>query len=150
MATPAVSIEKDPELLKSPAAPSSEISASDDQVVTEDYGSQNDHVFTDPTTAEYWENIYRKAKYESLHRFDPNVKWTAAEEKKLLRKIDWRIMLWTWIMFIALDLNRRNINRAITDNLLEELGMNTNNFNYGQTVLCTRGTCSAEAVAYGS
>ncbi len=54
------------------------------------------------------------------------------------------------MMFLALDLNRRNINRgiqldpsflhllivgqAISDNMLEELGMNTNDFNYGQTI----------------
>lgn len=35
---------------------------------------------------------------------------------------------------MALDTNRRNINRAITDKMLPELGMNTNDFNYGQTV----------------
>lgn len=38
------------------------------------------------------------------------------------------------MMFLALDLNRRNINRAITDNMLPELGMDTNDFNYGQTI----------------
>jgi hypothetical protein len=38
------------------------------------------------------------------------------------------------MMFMALDLNRRNINRAITDKMLPELGMNTNDFNYGQTI----------------
>lgn len=43
-------------------------------------------------------------------------------------------MTWAWIMFCALDLHRRNVNRAISDNMLEELGMNTNDFNYGQTV----------------
>jgi MFS family permease len=54
-------------------------------------------------------------------------------------------------MFLALDLNRRNINRggcpqysrdtirpdqrvAISDNMLTELGMNTNDFNTGQTI----------------
>lgn len=37
-------------------------------------------------------------------------------------------------MFCELDLNRRNINRAISDNMLDDLGMNTNNFNCGQTV----------------
>lgn len=35
---------------------------------------------------------------------------------------------------MALDLNRRNTNRAITDKMLPELGMNTNDFNYGQTI----------------
>lgn len=37
-------------------------------------------------------------------------------------------------MFVALDLNRRNINRAISDNMLPELGMTTNDFNTGQTI----------------
>lgn len=39
-----------------------------------------------------------------------------------LKKIDLRIMTWTWLMFVSLDLNRRNINRAITDNILGDLG----------------------------
>ncbi|KAL2121752.1 hypothetical protein VTJ04DRAFT_2207 [Mycothermus thermophilus] len=37
-------------------------------------------------------------------------------------------------MFCALDLHRKNISRAISDNMLAELGMNTNDFNYGQTI----------------
>ncbi|KAK4184324.1 permease of the major facilitator superfamily [Podospora australis] len=43
-------------------------------------------------------------------------------------------MLWAWIMFCALDLHRRNINRAISDRMLPEIGMDTNDFNYGQTI----------------
>ena len=70
------------------------------------------------------------------------------------RQVDFRIMLWCWLMFAALDLNRRNINRgksrhwkdqmhrrelqlikiAISDDLLTELGMDTNDFNTGQTI----------------
>jgi hypothetical protein len=33
-------------------------------------------------------------------------------------QIDFRIILWAWIMFCALDLHRRNINRAISDNMV--------------------------------
>lgn len=43
-------------------------------------------------------------------------------------------MCWAWLMFCALDMHRRNINRAISDNMLAEIGMNTNDFNYGQTI----------------
>jgi len=43
-------------------------------------------------------------------------------------------MIWCWLMFLALDLNRRNINRAISDAMLPELGMTTNDFNTGQTI----------------
>jgi hypothetical protein len=42
------------------------------------------------------------------------------------------------MMFVSLDLNRKNINRAISDNMLKDLGMNTNDFNYGQTARYTR------------
>ncbi|KAL3419724.1 allantoate permease [Phlyctema vagabunda] len=98
------------------------------------YGSGSDHVFADEASAIHWRGVYEKAQYEGFHRFDPTCKWTATEEKALLRKIDLRIMTWAWIMFLALDLNRRNINRAISDNMLPELGMTTNDFNYGQTI----------------
>ncbi|KAK7184990.1 hypothetical protein DPSP01_002817 [Paraphaeosphaeria sporulosa] len=98
------------------------------------HGSYQDHPFNDRTTAQYWREIYEKAQYEGLHRFDPNYTWTAEEEKKLVRKLDFRITLWAWMMFVSLDLNRKNINRAISDNMLKDLGMNTNDFNYGQTI----------------
>lgn len=37
---------------------------------------------------------------------------------------DFRFLVWdrAWIMFCALDLHRRNINRAISDNMLPEIG----------------------------
>jgi hypothetical protein len=98
------------------------------------YGSSDEHIFKDPTVANHWRGIYEKANYENRHRFDPEFIWTAEEEKKLVRKIDLRIMLWAWIMFCSLDLHRRNINRAISDNMLPEIGMDTNDFNYGQTI----------------
>ncbi|KAL6709207.1 hypothetical protein ACN47E_002023 [Coniothyrium glycines] len=98
------------------------------------HGSYEDHPFTDRATAQYWRDRYEAAEYEGRHRFDPDYTWTAEEEKKLVRRLDWRITLWAWLMFVSLDLNRKNINRAISDNMLKELGMNTNDFNYGQTI----------------
>ncbi|TFA99783.1 putative transporter [Trichoderma ghanense] len=98
------------------------------------FGSTKDHPFADPAMAAHWRGVYEKANYENRHRFDPEFTWTAEEERRLVRKIDLRIMLWAWIMFCALDLHRRNINRAISDNMLPEVGMNTNDFNYGQTI----------------
>lgn len=93
-------------------------------------GSTEDHIFADPVTADYWRKVYERAGYENRHRFDPSFQWSAEDEKKLIRKvggadgpvhcanellicqkqqIDWRIMLWAWIMFIALDIHRKNI-----------------------------------------
>ncbi|KAH8725736.1 hypothetical protein GQ44DRAFT_772041 [Phaeosphaeriaceae sp. PMI808] len=75
--------------------------------------------------AAYWSDKYDNAQYEGRDRFDPGFNWDAEEEKRLVRK--------AWVMFISLDLNRKNINQAISDNMLKELKMNTNDFNYGQT-----------------
>lgn len=83
------------------------------------------HIFTDPVVAERWQSIYEKANYENRHRFDPTFTWSADEERRLVRKIDLRIMVWAWTMFCALDMHRRNINRAISDNMLPELGSHT-------------------------
>ncbi|KAF3065026.1 hypothetical protein GL218_01211 [Daldinia childiae] len=112
-----------------PGRASKEITSEGDE-----YGSTDDHVFSDPSVAEYWRAKYEKASYENRHRFDPEYKWTAEEERRLVRKIDGRIMVWAWLMFCALDMHRRNINRAISDNMLAEIGMNTNDYNYGQTI----------------
>ncbi|KAG4266442.1 hypothetical protein LB506_010464 [Fusarium annulatum] len=96
--------------------------------------SSVEHPFSDPEVADRWRKVYENAQYENRHRFDPSFTWTAQEEKKLVRKIDFRICLWAWVMFLSLDFHRRNINRAISDNMLPEVGMNTNDFNYGQTI----------------
>ncbi|CAE6473492.1 unnamed protein product [Rhizoctonia solani] len=88
-------------------------------------------VFDDPKTLE----VYRPpASYENAHRFDPDARWTWREEKALVRKVDWRIMLWACIMFFCLDLDRSNISQANTDNFLDDLGLTTNDFNLGNTL----------------
>jgi hypothetical protein len=104
------------------AASSGPDSDSQDGGSEDGYGSSEDHVFSKANVATYWRGVYERAGYENRHRFDPHYVWTAEEEKKLVRKIDWRIMTWAWIMFCALDIHRRNINRAISDNMLPELG----------------------------
>ncbi|KAH8547517.1 transporter-like protein [Umbelopsis sp. PMI_123] len=88
-------------------------------------------VYDDARLADYYKPI---SSYEGYHRFDPTAVWTAAEEKVLLRKIDWRIMAWCCIMFIALQLDRGNISNALTDDFLTDLGLTTNDYNTGQTI----------------
>lgn len=39
---------------------------------------------------------------------------------KCFSQIDFRICLWAWVMFLALDFHRRNINRAISDNMVNK------------------------------
>ncbi|KAF9226376.1 allantoate permease [Gyrodon lividus] len=88
-------------------------------------------VFDDPNLApHYWP----KKDYENIHRFDPAVRWTYREERTLVRKIDWKIMVMAAIGFSALNLDRSNINQANSSTFLPDLGLTTDDFNLGNTV----------------
>lgn len=73
-------------------------------------------------------------EFEGRHRWDPHAEWTDQEEKRLVRRIDYKICAWVCLMFFALQLDRGNISQALSDNMLEDLHMITNNYNYGQTI----------------
>ncbi|KAE8360497.1 major facilitator superfamily domain-containing protein [Aspergillus caelatus] len=72
--------------------------------------------------------------YEGIHRWDPDFEWEEQEEKKLIRKIDLRVCTFACVTFFALQLDRGNIVQAMSDNMLGDLGMNTNDYNTGQTI----------------
>ncbi|TFK49343.1 allantoate permease [Heliocybe sulcata] len=88
-------------------------------------------VFDDPVLVEHY---WPKPEYENIHRLDPKARWTYREEKALVRKIDWRVMLWAAISFSALNLDRSNVNQANTDNFLPDLGLTTDDFNLGNSI----------------
>ena len=87
--------------------------------------------FLDPKVEAYWRQIYEQAQYECRHEFDPHAQWTPKEEKKLVRKLDLRITTWACIMFFALNMDRKNLPSALAGNLLPQLGLTTNDYNYG-------------------
>lgn len=90
--------------------------------------------FSDPKVAAHYKEIYENAKYECRHVFDPELEWSAAEEKKLVRKLDRHVCLWACIMFFALQVDRGNLSQAVSDNMLDQLGLSTNDYNLGNTI----------------
>ncbi|KAF8067727.1 allantoate permease [Lyophyllum atratum] len=88
-------------------------------------------VYDDPNLAGHYAP---KPEYENLHRFDPKARWTFREEKALVRKIDWKVMLWAAVSFSALNLDRNNLTQANTDNFLPDLQLTTDDFNWGNTI----------------
>lgn len=65
---------------------------------------------------------------------------TSEEEKKLLRRIDWHIMPLCAIAFLLKNIDANNVsnarimNRGSDENLLTQLGMTANEFNFVSTI----------------
>ncbi|EGV65738.1 hypothetical protein PSN45_003475 [Yamadazyma tenuis] len=90
--------------------------------------------FADPKVAEHYRGIYEKSNYECKDVFDPDYKWTPEEEKKLVRKLDYRVALTSCILFVALQTDRGNLAQAVADNLLVDLGLTRSDYNLGNTL----------------
>jgi hypothetical protein len=148
---------------------SGSIGSNDAEKHDPEYGSYSDHVFADEQVAEYWRGVYEKAHYEGRHQLDPQLTWSADEEKRLRRKVcrptccifsllnilrltfesshgpgpcSWH---WTLTEGTLTEVSLSSVAlrahgtysrsfTAITDKMLPELGMNTNDFNTGQTI----------------
>ncbi|KAJ6009515.1 hypothetical protein N7499_005086 [Penicillium canescens] len=95
------------------------------------YSKQMDSTFDTTEDPRFYKPI---PEYEGIHRWDPDFEWTEAEEKAVVRKIDWRVCTFACVTFFALQLDRGNIVQATSDNMLGDLGMNTNDYNTGQTI----------------
>lgn len=88
-------------------------------------------VFDDPLLRQYYQP---HPKYENLHRFDIDERWTYREEAAVRRKTDWTILLWILVMFFGLNLDRGNLGNAAADNLLKDLKITTNDYNNAQNM----------------
>ena len=92
------------------------------------------HVFQDPVIAEYYRQVYENTKYECREYVDHDLTWTKEEESKIVWKNDWYVTFWAFVMFTALDFDRGNIQQALSDDMLKDLKLTTNDYNLGSTI----------------
>ncbi|KAI3325471.1 MFS general substrate transporter [Xylariaceae sp. AK1471] len=90
--------------------------------------------FLDPRVAAHWKQVYDGCQYECRHVFDPTLEWDEEEEKRAIRKVDWRVCLWACVMFFSLQVDRNNLTQVISDNFLDDLNLNTNDYNIGNVI----------------
>lgn len=57
-------------------------------------------------------------------------------------QLDWKVCSFVCLMFFALQLDRGNIGQALSDNMLGDLGLNTNQYNYGQMIFYISFLCA--------
>ncbi|KAI1634305.1 major facilitator superfamily transporter [Biscogniauxia mediterranea] len=88
----------------------------------------------DADNVEELKDAYIHPQWENWAAFDPGFRWTWREEKAVRRKVDWKIMVWCCIMFAALNIDRGNITNAVSDNMLDDLGLTNVDYNIGQTI----------------
>lgn len=101
-----------------------------DRTIDDDHNADG-NVFSDPRAVDIYKPI---EKYEGRHRLDLRATWSDEDEKKFVRRLDWKICLRACIMFFALQLDRGNINQALSDNMLGYLGLTTDDHNNGMTI----------------
>ncbi|PGH00928.1 hypothetical protein AJ80_09090 [Polytolypa hystricis UAMH7299] len=88
----------------------------------------------DSENAEEYKELYIHPQWENWAAFDPKFRWTWREENAVRRKVDWKIMVWVCIMFAALNIDRGNITNAVSDDMLDDLGLTQSDYNLGQTI----------------
>ncbi|OJJ59265.1 hypothetical protein ASPSYDRAFT_178609 [Aspergillus sydowii CBS 593.65] len=88
----------------------------------------------DSANIDEYKELYIHPKWENWRAFDPSFRWTWREERAVRRKIDLKIMIWVCIMFAALNIDRGNISNAVSDNMLDDLGLTQGDYNTGKTI----------------
>ncbi|EMG48128.1 hypothetical protein SBY92_002015 [Candida maltosa Xu316] len=120
---------------------SSDTLKKDDAVITaidSDSSLELDQVsknpFLDPKVEEYYRTLYENVNYESYSAYDPTFEWSEKEEKAVVRKLNIRVALVSCVLFLSLQLDRGSLVQGVSDNLLNDLGLSTNDYNVGNTI----------------
>lgn len=78
--------------------------------------------------------LYEDTRYECRSSLDANFKWTKQEQRRITWKLDLTVTLMACFFFVSLNMDRGNLAQAVSDNMLKDLKMTTNNYNTGNTI----------------
>ncbi|KAK6465486.1 allantoate permease [Scheffersomyces coipomensis] len=109
-------------------------SDNDSLINEEDEEEDSSNPFIDTKLSDYYSRVYETSQYECRHLFDPNFNWSKHQDKIIVHKLDKVIALFACLMFTGLQLDRGNLPQAISDNMLEDLNLTTNDYNRGNTI----------------
>lgn len=97
-------------------------------------GDDVNNPFLDDNVANYYTRLYEQSQYECRHVFDPLLRWSRDEEAAVVLKLDFRIAFYACVLFVGLELNRLNLQQALSDDILQDLGLSTNDYNAACTI----------------
>ncbi|CCH43209.1 putative transporter [Wickerhamomyces ciferrii] len=98
--------------------------ALDDNFIQNNPKSKCPNPFLDSKQGEYWLQRYSSSKYENIIYYDPTLKWTAKEEKKLLNKLNLTIMVVLSFMWLGFFINKSNFQDAVRAGMPYDIDMN--------------------------
>ena len=87
--------------------------------------------FSKPTKAPVKDRFKPSEAYEGFHRWDPVAQWQPQEERRLVRKLDWKVLSRVCFATFAVSLDRGNTSYALADKMLDNINISRNEFNYG-------------------
>ncbi|KAF2150987.1 MFS general substrate transporter [Myriangium duriaei CBS 260.36] len=62
------------------------------------------------------------------HRWDPDMSWTAEEERRLVRKTDLRLLGFFCVILICIAIDKHNLSNALTDNFLKDTKLTSTDY----------------------
>ncbi|CAK9442219.1 uncharacterized protein LODBEIA_P59620 [Lodderomyces beijingensis] len=92
--------------------------SSREEKINQNAHAQLKNPFADPAVETYYRNLYASVGYECDKAFDPAMELTEEEERRIVLKL---VALSACLMFASLQIDRGNIQQAVTDNMLGDL-----------------------------
>jgi len=101
--------------------------------------NRQDSAFAEPIVLvaeneERSESIIPDESYADCRAFDLSATWTQAQEKAVVRQIDWHLLAFFCLIGVAMTMDRHNLSNALTDGFLDDLHLTSNDYNTGTTV----------------